>query len=212
VSGRGLTIRQCANRFAIVSLAFLTLAACENRRTCPCDDDIRVEPKTPEELLSLFAEAYERKDADTYPDLLDEGFEFCYPEPDWGIPQIVCLDKAGDVASTLNMFDDPRVKSIEVAFAWRESWYVCSADATIGLCCLLEPDIRIILGGSATESGPKTWAEIKLYFADESGNEEDGAETVTWCVNKTLLGVMVVPDRRNPDYWVILQMGEMPKQ
>ena len=156
----------------------------------------------PDELMNFLVDAYESEDIDAYGEALSDYFEFVFTEDvadSLGLPEHTpWWGKVEDLQSTLKMFDDPSVASIEMTLqplspssAWASCgrWFFVGdpPESTFvsGLCNSLEPDIKVHV-------------------------EEAVEPRIIW-VHKTYLDIMVKPDPESDGDWVVLRIKERLK-
>lgn len=101
-------------------------------------------------------------------------------QPWWG--------KTNDVASTCKMFDDAAVVSVTMELTRTGEWFACHDSYTglDGMCCRLEPDIRVVI-------------------------DPGGSEVFTLWVSNSWLDVVVVADPAHQGLWKILRIEEIEK-
>jgi hypothetical protein len=175
-------------------IAVTVFCSSDKKTNVKGDDGDHPVPSSPEGALEALAHYYEAQDVSGYAGVLCEDYLFLFtaevaesltlPEekPWWG--------KTEDLVSTGNMFDDATVKSVRLNYMYLTDWEPCydeRPDTTYtGLCCRVEPDIKVSL-------------------------ERHGYEPRTLWVNDSWLDVMVVPDPHAEGYWCVLRIEEVRK-
>lgn len=147
---------------------------------------------SPDAVLKYMEFGYSNEKIGMYQKVLHEQFLFVFtPEvadslglppdqPWWG--------KTNDVACTRHMFYDGAVVLVMMELTKAGDWIACHDPYTglDGLCCRLEPDIRVLI-----DSGP--------------------GEMLTLWVNNSWLDIMVVADPDHQGLWKILRIEEIEK-